>query len=268
MYSPPTAKAFGHGAPSATRGLPYGIDPGNDLAEQAHYADTRLRAGLTAWTAPCHADTAAEDEPTDHGQSAGTRRFAILTSPAADRDEPQHARTGSPMIGRRLVAGLYRVAPGDTLWAIARRTLGDARLARHLRFQRRPPPTRRTRPDRPPAHPSRVATATTTHRHTSPSHHRSPDRPAQHPHARTTACGTPTHAGNDHTRHVARITPINLSADPRRRPARYRLAHSGHRRRRRRGRGRPCTPSRADTTSGILTTPPASAMERGRCVIR
>ena len=122
------------GVPVPTVRFLIGVDPGRDLAEQARDADTRLRAGLTAWAAPHHAVIATVgDEPPDHGRRLDrTPRVAVLTAAITGRDQPAPERTGSLMAARRPSADTYRVTAGDTLWAIARRTLGDARRWRDI----------------------------------------------------------------------------------------------------------------------------------------
>ena len=111
---------------------PPGADPGRDLAEQAHDADARLLAGIAAWTAPDGADTATvDDEPFNGRRSIDSpRHVTVLTAAGTDGEPP--TPTGSLMVAHRPVADAYRVVPGDTLWAIARRTLGDGRRWRDI----------------------------------------------------------------------------------------------------------------------------------------
>ena len=69
----------------------------------------------------------------DHGRPLDrTQHVAVLTAAITGRDQPAPERTGSLMAARRPPADTYRVTPGDTLWAIARRTLGDARRWRDI----------------------------------------------------------------------------------------------------------------------------------------
>ena len=122
------------GRPMSTIRFLIGVDPGRDLAEQARDADTGLRAGVAAWAAPHHAAIATVgDEPADDGRHVDrTQRVAVPTAAITGRDQPAPEHVGSLMADRRLSADSYRVAFGDTLWAIARRTLGDARRWRDI----------------------------------------------------------------------------------------------------------------------------------------
>ena len=110
-----------------------GGDPGGDLAEQARDADSTLRAGLAAWSAPRHGDTATVGvELPDHRRPGDSqRRVTVLTAASIGRGEPP-AHAGSLTVARRSPIDTYRVVPGDTLWAIARRTLADARRWRDI----------------------------------------------------------------------------------------------------------------------------------------
>ena len=116
---------------SAVRVL--GVDPGRHLAAQARGADTQLRDGIAAWTAPHHAATDTVGDARLGGRRLvdSPRRVTILTAANTGRDQPP-TPTGSLMVAHQPPSGTYRVVPGDTLWAIARRTLGDARRWRDI----------------------------------------------------------------------------------------------------------------------------------------
>ena len=60
--------------------------------------------------------------PTTGGSVDRTQRVAVLTAAITGRDQPAPERAGALMAARRTSADTYRVTPGDTLWAIARRT--------------------------------------------------------------------------------------------------------------------------------------------------
>jgi LysM repeat protein len=71
------------------------------------------------------------DELLDGRRRVDSARRSVLTAASTGRDESP-TRTGSLTVAHRPLADTYRVVPGDTLWAIARRTLGDARRWRDV----------------------------------------------------------------------------------------------------------------------------------------
>ena len=109
------------------------LDP-QALAEQARSADQQLRTGITTWLPP-HLDTRITNHPVtqEEADSAARRVDTTLlttvdTEPAADPT----TRALLTKLGNAGHAHSYRVAAGDTLWAIARRQLGDARRWRDI----------------------------------------------------------------------------------------------------------------------------------------
>ena len=122
------------GLPLSALAVLRSVDPGGDLAEEARDANIRLRAGLAAWTPPGHGVTATVGDQLPHHSRRPVqtlRHVAVLTAESVGRIVTA-TQTGSPMVARRAPIDTYRVTPGDTLWAIARRTLGDARRWRDI----------------------------------------------------------------------------------------------------------------------------------------
>jgi DNA-binding SARP family transcriptional activator len=114
--------------------LPMSIDAGADLADQASAADLDLRAGISAWTPSHHILTPAT---ADHAACDALLRHAFGDTPMhtdapALGHTPTAADDPSPQLDSATVGETYQVKHGDTLWAIARHRLGDARRWRTI----------------------------------------------------------------------------------------------------------------------------------------